>query len=76
MVDAPARDGIERRRTERLARFETEARVVQGTSDGLADDQTIGQLPAIVGAVRPDGEETVSAPHQTHLVVADFARKG
>jgi hypothetical protein len=42
LLDAPARDGIESRRTESLARAEAEACVMPGAADSFTDNETLG----------------------------------
>ena len=74
-IDAPARDRIERRRPQRVARAQAEARVMPRTADGVADDEPVGERAVVVRAVRADGEDLLAPPHQNHVVVADSCRR-
>ncbi len=69
--DAPTGNRIQRRRAQRFARFETEARMMQRTSNRLANDQALGESPAIVRAVGADGEESIAGTRQQHVILAD-----
>src|ERR1700736_6479144 len=41
----------------------------------LADDETFGERPMIMRAMRADGEDLVTASHQQHLLVTDMAQE-
>src|SRR5580704_14757877 len=41
----------------------------------LADDETFGERPMIMRAMRADGEDLVAASHQQHLLVTDMAQE-
>ena len=56
-LDAPAGNRIERGCAQRLARAQAEARVMQRTPDGVADDESFGERPAVVRAVCPDRKQ-------------------
>ena len=44
---------------------------MQGTADGIADDQSVGERAAIVRATGADGEELVARARQQHVLVSD-----
>ena len=66
--DAPARDRIERRRTQRFAGAEAEAGVMPRTAHRVPHDQPLGQRPVIVRAVRADGEQAIALPDQDRFL--------
>ena len=70
-LHAPAGDWIQRRRAERLAGAEAEARVMPRTPHGVADDEPLHERPAVVRTVRPDGEQLGARPCQHDVLVAD-----
>ena len=70
-LDAPAGDRIQRRRAQRLAGAQTEAGVMPGTAHRIVDDEPLGERPVIVRTGRADGEDTVTAPYQDHVVGID-----
>ena len=72
-LDTPTRDGIERRHAQQLAGAQTEAGVMQGATDLIADNQALGQGAAIVGTVGADGEDVLAAADQEHIVLTQLA---
>ncbi len=45
------------------------------TVHALAGDETLGERTMIMCAMRADGEDFITAPHQQHLLIADMAQK-
>jgi hypothetical protein len=58
--DAPARDGVKRRRTQGFTGSETEACMMQGAPELIPDDQSFDEGTAIVGAARSDCEKLIA----------------
>src|SRR5205814_3651399 len=50
--------------------------VVPRTTDGVANDQTVGQRTVIVRAMRADGKQLVALPNEDRIVLADAAGEG
>jgi hypothetical protein len=73
LLDAPARDGIQRRRAQGLSGAEAEAGVMPRAANGLVDEQALGEGSAVVGAERPDCEQVVAAPHQDDRLAMGMA---
>ena len=71
--DAPACDRIERRRLDRLPGAQAEARVVPGTAHRIADQQALGERPAVVGAGSADGGVLGTPARDQHGFIADVA---
>ena len=46
--------------------------MVPGTAHGVADQQALGQRPAVVGARRADRQHLATAPHQQDGFVSDM----
>src|SRR5438105_13860542 len=70
-LDAPAGNGIERRRAHGVTGAKAEARVVQRTPDRIADEEPVAERAMIVRAVRADSEHLIANARDQHLVVAD-----
>ena len=72
----PTRNRIQRRRSNRLPGAKTETGVVPGASDGIADDQTLGERSVVMRAVRPDRKDLRLTLDDQHLLVAHLALQG
>ena len=70
-LDAPACDGIERRRTQRLAGAKGKARVMPWTADRVTDDQAVGERSVIMRAGRADCVKSVAASNQNGVFRID-----
>jgi hypothetical protein len=70
-LHAPTWNWIERRRAQGLAGPQAEAGMVEWTSDGVVDDQPIGQRAVIVRAVRADGEPFIARSRKEHVFVGN-----
>jgi hypothetical protein len=64
LFHAPTRHRIERRRPDRLASAQAEARMMPRASHGVVDQQAVRERPAIVRASRADGAEFVAAARE------------
>ena len=69
----PARDGVERRRPQRLAGAQAEAGVVPGAAHRVADDSPSAERTAVVRARGADGEDLLAAPRQQHRLLSHLA---
>ncbi len=69
---APARDGVEGRRTQRLAGFEAETGVVPGASNRVAHDEAFGKRTVVVRAMRADREQSIAGARQKNLILPDL----
>ncbi len=72
----PTRNRIQRWRSNRLPGAKTETGVVPGASDGIADDQTLGERSVVMRAVRPDRKDLRLTLDDQHLLVAHLALQG
>ena len=45
--------------------------MVPGTAHSVADQQALGEWPAVVGTRRGDGQHIATAPHQQDRFVSD-----
>jgi hypothetical protein len=70
-LDPPARNGIECRRSNRFAGAQAEAGVMPGATDGVANDETIGERPFVMGAVGADGKDVVPGLDDEHFLFTD-----
>ena len=68
---APARDGVEGGRTQRLAGFEAETGVVPRASNRVAHDEAFGKRTVIVRAMRADREESIAGASQKNMILSD-----
>src|SRR5262249_50280738 len=74
-LDAPAGNGIERGRAQRLTSREVETRVMPGTAHRVADDKAVGEWTVVVSAMRADREDALASPHEDDLVLTDVPGK-
>ena len=74
-LDPPAGEVRQRRRAQRLAGAEAEARVVPGTAHRVADDRALRQRAAVVTARRADGVEVVADSCEEHRLTVRMAEQ-
>ena len=67
--DRPAGKGVERGGAQDFPRGEVEARVVPGTMDLPAQDESVDERRVVMRAMRADRENLVFAQHQQHFFV-------
>ena len=71
----PAGNRIQRWRSNRLAGAKVETGVMPGASDGISDDQTLGERSVIMRAVRPDRKDLRLTLDDHHLLVPHASRQ-
>ena len=71
--DTPTGDWIERRRANRLTGAQVETGVMPWATNGVADDETVGQRTAVVRAVRTDGQHVRAALKNDHFFLTHLA---
>jgi hypothetical protein len=74
LLDAPARQRIERRCAHRLAARQVEARVVPWTAHRAVGHQALGQRPVVVRARCADRVELAAAADENRVLAVDLAR--
>ena len=74
LLDAPARNRIERRCAQRLARPQAEAGVVPRTAHRVTRDHAVGERPVVVRAMRAHGKQRIAAAHEQSFIVAHSPR--
>ena len=72
-LDAPAGQGIARRRPKDFAAAQAEAGMMPRATDGLTDHQPFGKRPSVMGTFGADGENLVAAPSEEHRSITDVA---
>lgn len=70
LLDVPARYWAKRRRPEGLSRAQIETGVVPGATHRVANHETLGERPLIMGTLGTDCEHLPAAAHQQNLLVA------
>jgi hypothetical protein len=73
LLDCPAWDGTERRRTKRLPGAQVKAGVMPGTTHRVANYESIGKRTVVMSAVRTDRESVAPATHQENLFAVNMA---
>src|SRR5207244_11714124 len=67
------RDGIQRRRAQRLAGAEIETGVVPRTAHRVADEESLGERAAVVRARGADGVDVAAAADEQHRLAVGVA---
>ena len=75
LLDVPACYWAERRRPERLSRAQIETGVVPGATHRVANHETLGERPLIMGTLGTDCEHLPAAAHQQNLLVAGMTEE-
>ena len=70
LLDVPARYRAKRRRLEGFSRAQIETGVVPGATHRVANQETLGKRPLIMGTLGTDCEHLSAAAHQQNLLVA------
>src|SRR5262249_41287035 len=73
LLDLVTGDGIQCRSAQRLAGAETETGVMPRAPDGVVDDQSLGERPAVMATGRAEGAEIVTPGNEDDVVAADLA---
>jgi hypothetical protein len=72
-LDAPARDWIQRWRSDGLAGSETEARVMPGTANRVVDEQSFSERSTVMRARGADGEHVFATSREQDSVAIRVA---
>jgi hypothetical protein len=73
LFDLPAWQAVQRGWTQRRTGPQTEAGMMPGTADRIADNESLSQRTAIVGAGGSDRQQVATAPHEQSRRIADMA---
>src|SRR6185503_6696263 len=74
-LHAPRRDRRERGSSQRLARAQTETGMVPGTTNCVADQQALGERPAVVAARGAYREEFAAYAREQHRLARRVAEQ-
>src|SRR5690606_23010596 len=72
-LDRPAGNVLQRRRTQRFAGAQAEARVMPRAADGIADDEPLAERAAVMRALRADRADLVTDAYDEHALAFDAA---
>ena len=66
LLDAPAGDRVQRRRSQGLAGAQAEARMMPGAAHRIVNQQSVGERRTVMRADRTNGEYLIPAPREQH----------
>ena len=72
----PHRERIQGRRARRFTSAQIEARVMPGAANAVADHEALSERAVVMAAMRVDGENLRTGPHQNDILIADVPQQG